>query len=116
MITIYVHKNPETLSLRVTADGHANTAPHGEDSVCAAVSALIYGFAEELHRLDPKHVHGGMIETGQQAGHANILIHCADERTYRRVLYNLAPMERSIEMLAEKYPEAVTLKSTSLSP
>lgn len=116
MITIYVHKSPETLSLRVTADGHANTAPHGQDTVCAAVSVLIYGFAEEVHRLDPKHIQGGMIETGQREGHANILIQCADERTYRRVLYNLAPIERSLEKLAEQFPEAVTLKNTSLSP
>ena len=36
---------------RVTAEGHAKSAPHGEDLVCAAVSALIYTLAANVERL-----------------------------------------------------------------
>lgn len=116
MITIYVTKDPENLSLQVTADGHARTAPRGQDTVCASVSTLLYGFSEEIARLDAQKFKSRVVVTGQQSGRGAVSVTCADERTYRRVLYNLAPMERSIEMLAEKFPEAVTLKSTSLSP
>ncbi len=115
MITIYVTKDPENLSLRVTADGHANTAKRGQDTVCAAVSVLIYGFAEEIARLDAKKIKSRAVVTGQQPGRGAISVTCADDRTYRRVLYNLAPMERAIEMLAEQYPSEVYVKTKSLS-
>ena len=35
----------------VTAEGHAKSAPHGEDLVCAAVSALVYTLAANVERL-----------------------------------------------------------------
>lgn len=35
----------------VTVNGHAQSAPHGEDLVCAAVSALAYTLAENVERM-----------------------------------------------------------------
>ena len=32
--------------------GHANSAPYGQDLVCAAVSALVYALAQRLTELD----------------------------------------------------------------
>ncbi len=116
MITIYITKDPENLFVQVTADGHARTAPRGQDPVCAAVSVLLYGFAEEIGRLDAEKIKGRAVVMGQQPGRGAISVKCADERTYRRVLYNLAPMERAIEMLSEKNPSEVYVKTTSLSP
>lgn len=54
MITIIIKRNKqqEIVSYRVT--GHAKTAPHGEDIVCAAVSVLaqttILGFYQVLNQ------------------------------------------------------------------
>lgn len=36
---------------RVTVDGHAQSAPKGEDLVCAAVSALVYTLAANVEGL-----------------------------------------------------------------
>lgn len=40
---------------RVTVTGHAGAAPHGEDLVCAAVSALLCTLAETVRRLERNH-------------------------------------------------------------
>lgn len=40
MIKIAIHRNLANLITGFTVGGHANTAPHGQDIVCAAVSAL----------------------------------------------------------------------------
>jgi len=40
---------------RVTVTGHAGAAPHGEDLVCAAVSALLCTLAEAVRRLERNH-------------------------------------------------------------
>lgn len=40
MIKIAIHRNLANLITGFTVDGHANTAPRGQDIVCAAVSAL----------------------------------------------------------------------------
>lgn len=39
--------------LEMTAVGHAEQAPRGEDIVCAGVSALLYGFVAYLETLPP---------------------------------------------------------------
>lgn len=40
MIRIEIIRNKEGRIARFTVEGHANAGPHGEDIVCAAVSAL----------------------------------------------------------------------------
>ena len=40
---------------RVTVTGHAGAAPHGEDPVCAGVSALLCTLAEAVRRLERNH-------------------------------------------------------------
>ena len=39
--------------LEITAVGHAEQAPRGQDIVCAGVSALLYGFIAYLETLPP---------------------------------------------------------------
>ena len=39
-------------SLLITAEGHAGLAPHGEDIVCSAVSALLFALAEYVDLND----------------------------------------------------------------
>lgn len=100
--------------MNLIAYGHAETAPAGQDTVCAAVSALIYGFAAEIgNHLNGERFYKRAVEVGGEKGGADIEAVCTDERTYRRVLYNLAPVERGLEVLAQKYPEAVSLKIRS---
>ena len=63
MITIKINRNKqqEIVSYRIT--GHAKTAPHGEDLVCAAVSVLgqttILGFYQVLNQQPEYHIAEG---------------------------------------------------------
>lgn len=53
-IEIAVYCNRDGVVLGFRAEGHANTAPHGQDIVCAAVSVLTQtaalGLSEHLHK------------------------------------------------------------------
>ena len=46
---IKIHADKKSLCIRIT--GHAGYAPKGQDIVCAAVSALVYAYVEELMKL-----------------------------------------------------------------
>ncbi len=51
MIRIRVLRRDD--GLEITAVGHAEQAPRGQDIVCAGVSALLYGFIAYLETLPP---------------------------------------------------------------
>ena len=51
MIRIRVTRRDGGMELK--AHGHAGYAPHGQDIVCAGVSALLYGFVAYLEGLSP---------------------------------------------------------------
>lgn len=51
MIDIRVLRRGDGLEL--TAFGHAEQAPRGQDLVCAGISALLYGFIAYLETLSP---------------------------------------------------------------
>lgn len=59
MIKIKIFRTPEHLIEGFEVSGHANTAPHGQDIVCAAVSALtqtavlgLEGYLQRSFQLD----------------------------------------------------------------
>lgn len=109
MIKIKIEKNNEDMSLRITANGHANTAQRGRDTVCAAVSALIYSFADEIAHIPAEKFKRRTVRVGSEKGQAYIEAKCTSERAYTRVIYNLAPVQRGLETLAQRYPEAVNI-------
>jgi uncharacterized protein YsxB (DUF464 family) len=51
MIKVTFLEQPHLTYLKV--EGHANFAPHGEDLVCSAVSAVLIGGLNNLHQ--PEH-------------------------------------------------------------
>lgn len=112
MIQIWIKKDPDSLHVTLRLSGHANTAPSGQDTVCAAVSALVYGYAKEISLLDSEKFTMRRVVVGDTPGEALVETVCANERTYRRVLYNLAPLERSLEMIEETNREAVQIHYT----
>lgn len=109
MTNIKIRKNPSTRLIRVMAEGHAGTDVPGKDTVCAAISALMYGYAKEVAMMDDKYLSYRAVEYSMHDGHAHVDTVCKDERTYKRVLNHLAPIERSLEMLAMENPQAVSL-------
>ena len=50
MITIKVERDKKQAVTGFSAEGHANTAPHGQDIVCAGTSALIQASVFGLER------------------------------------------------------------------
>ena len=63
--------------LELTAVGHAEQAPRGEDIVCAGVSALLYGFIAYLETLPP-------IATAEEGGEVPHLV-CSEGEGLLRV-------------------------------
>lgn len=91
---------------RVTVQGHAGTAPEGHDLVCAAVSAITGTLAANMEQLAQKGaVRAPCIRL--EKGDAEI------GGEYRHGYRSLVQMVVSaicvgFELLAEKYPEAVS--------
>lgn len=50
---------------RITINGHAGYAPHGQDIVCAAVSALVQTFVASVEELTADEITAVQNEQGQ---------------------------------------------------
>ena len=68
MTGIHINKDPERLSVSVTAKGHAGIAPRGEDIICAAISTLIYGYGAEIATLDDRSIRERVVDMGKENG------------------------------------------------
>lgn len=108
MINVSVEINKPERCVKVTSSGHADSAPKGQDTICAAVSTLIYGISKEFSMIDSERLIRQVVH--MEDGKVNIDLACADERIFRRILHNLAPFERSMEVLAQDHPQAITLR------
>lgn len=66
MIKIELYRDASKALTGFCVKGHANTAPHGEDIVCAAVSALtqtaVLGLGQHLARRVAFSVKSGLLE------------------------------------------------------
>ena len=77
-ITIRYQSTGEFLSLESV--GHANSAPYGEDLVCAAVSGILLGGINALKdecysvKTDEKRVNLVLCNIGKMSQHDNIVI------------------------------------------
>lgn len=91
----------------VSAMGHANTAPHGQDIVCAAVSALLCTLAAVLEEAEER---GKLISLDVKLGHGDVEILCKPKAPYgKEVTAWFEFTERGIAILAEQYPESIVL-------
>lgn len=65
MVKIKLIYNSEKAVTSFTMEGHAGFAPHGEDIVCAAVSAIVYtalGSLEKLCGIKNYSIEDGFVE------------------------------------------------------
>lgn len=102
--------------LEISAVGHAEVAPRGQDIVCAGVSALLYGFIAYLETLPP-------IATAEGGGEAPHLA-CSEGDGLLRVvtrglggadLRGWSVTEAGLRLIEAAYPAALRLCSYSLS-
>ena len=102
---IAVSLSTEGGSFRAKAFGHANTAPFGQDIVCAAVSVLVCSFAAVLYDAEET---GKLISLDIRLEHGDAEIFCKPKPAHRKeVAAWLRYFEAGMDALAERYPEAV---------
>lgn len=83
----------------------------GQDILCAAVSALIYGYAKEVLSVDPRRLACGEVKIGEDSGRGHIDVSCRDVKIYRRLNVALGPIEKALCAIAERYPEHVQIQT-----
>lgn len=88
---------------RVTVTGHAGAAPHGEDLVCAAVSALVGTLAEAVRRLE-RNRQAENVEIRLFAGDAEVSFDSEYECLVNSVVDTVC---LGLECLAKAYPQYV---------
>jgi uncharacterized protein YsxB (DUF464 family) len=109
MTNVEVRRNLFTSSqYRVRIRGHAGFEP-GKDIVCAAVSILTYTLAQKLTDLqaEQKVVCGISMESGN--AEFFVWVRCGHEQEFETVLDTIIT---GFELLAEKYPEHVSIVSS----
>ena len=110
MVKITIRRDERAQHIFVEANGHAGGAPAGQNLICAAVSALLYGFALEVASIPPhRFVAGGRVDFGTLSGHCLMDLTCRDRRTYRRLSAALSPVERTLIKFSEEWPQDVTV-------
>ncbi len=108
MIRIRVRRQGDGMSL--LAVGHAGQAPRGQDTVCAGVSALLYGFVAYLESLPP-------IATAEDKGSTPHL-ECSEDDGFLRVvtrglggadILGWRVTEAGLRLIRSAYPACVEL-------
>ena len=100
MVKVEIQYKGKGLSY-IHVKGHANTAPHGQDLVCAAVSAIVFGGMNAIENIDEDFAYE--IEEGDVRLDAKGAISDHDETVLETVILQLKTIQAS-------YPEAITIK------
>ena len=91
MIKVLINYEENTFkSLEVK--GHANSAPHGEDLVCAAVSAILTGGANSLKDIKNFHIE---LQEGKALIKAIDTVSSHDEVVLETIITSLKTIEES---------------------
>lgn len=95
----------------LTVQGHAGSAPHGQDLVCAAVSALVYALSQRLTELDAQ----GALEQPPvielSSGNARISA-VAKEKYQEKVIEDFRLIYSGLQLLQTHYPEGIQIQDT----
>ncbi|NLM95217.1 MAG: ribosomal-processing cysteine protease Prp [Firmicutes bacterium] len=105
MIQVELYEDAQGLMVGFRVHGHAGFAPHGEDIVCAAVSALtqtaVLGLAEHA---------GAQPRVDVQEGELSCELPSYEDQGVQLLLKT---MVSGLEQIAARYPDYVTLKRIS---
>ena len=105
MIEVTFTYNDEDKIIEFTAKGHAKTAEHGRDLVCASASILAYTLADNLLSLcECKNEAVAQLDSGD----TKLVIPI--DKQYERGKIVASAIEKGYCLLARNYPQAVTIK------
>lgn len=96
----------------LTLQGHASSAPYGQDLVCAAVSALVYALAQRLTDLEKQGALEQPPEICLASGNARISA-VAKEKYQREVSEDFQLICSGLKLLQTHYPEGVQIEDIS---
>ena len=113
MITVRFYQKPSNGSIHMTIKGHADTAPMGEDMVCAAATMLSYTVAQAV-----KFMHdSGKLKTKPKIqfkeGEA-VVIATPTEDAYAEVLLTYWVAQCGAHVLCHNYPNNVKLEHLTM--
>ena len=104
MITVEIHEQDDAL-IGYTVSGHADTAPAGEDIVCAAVSSAAYMTANTITEI----IHAPAEATAED-GYMHLTV-CGDTDACQPILHGFLLHMRQMQT---QYPDAVHLTITEV--
>ncbi len=107
MIEIVIHKNKAERRIILEAKGHAETAPQGQDLICAAVSSQVLGFSRAVSAMDKSRIVGGRISVNFGDGIVDVTL--ATVKAYKRVAGYLVPVEQALSAYESAFPDAVRI-------
>lgn len=104
MIKAELERDAHSFCLEVS--GHSQLAPRGEDILCAAVSALVYGLSYYTRRLEKKGLVIADSEREIDRGKARIYLHPEPQaREQAQGAFDLAA--EILTILGEHFPENI---------
>lgn len=109
MIRVNLSANERSRKVRITVKGHAQTAAHGSDIVCAAASMVTMMIAQHIKDLCD-HVDGmfkGTPKVMTASGDALFELTCASADAYRLLRHDLIVLTRGYFLLGYNYSERV---------
>ena len=105
MINILIKRNQENEIMAYAVSGHAETAPHGEDIVCAAVSVLTQTtILSMIHILGQQPVYS--MNEGKLSCQVSVDLN-ADERREATIL--LESMLLGLKNIQQQYPAIIVI-------
>ena len=99
MIEVKVQSYQDIISL-IEVKGHADSAPHGEDLVCAAVSAIVTGGCNAIHEVNKFQI---KMEEGY------VLIKAKGNVTRADALV-LQTIVKQLETIEDSYPQYIRIR------
>lgn len=109
MITVRFYQKPSTGSIHMTLKGHAESAPKGEDLICASATMLAYTVAQAVQFLDEQDKLKKKPKIRIKEGEATIIATPKDE-AYAETLHTFWVAQCGVHVLAHNYPHNVELE------
>ncbi|HTA55762.1 MAG TPA: ribosomal-processing cysteine protease Prp [Candidatus Acidoferrales bacterium] len=104
MLQVTFYRDRQGRFSAFAARGHTDFAEHGEDVVCAAVSAILQAAALGLAEYAKAEL------TSQQRSGSLEIVWREDQRDWESVRAIVATAELAVEQIAERFPKHVRLK------
>ena len=108
MIEIKILKDKKNRRICVEAKGHANTAPQGQDMLCAAVSSQLLGISLAVAEMDKRRPIKGTVNIGFGEGIVDVIM--ATGKDFKLMNNYLVPAEAVFAVYEDSYPDSISMR------